>query len=156
MFVWYMNSSLLQLLSQQSFWFYKYNKHEWNPLRNYASSLTTSSNTTMTPNQYNKRRFLDTIYFQSFIETLFNGYCTWWSVLKHNRPRISWSVHEAAPRFTSSWHGKWISNSFTEEFSWNKQIVKVYSNQSTMMKKSNLDVYLLVSVSASKNAPVLT
>ena len=39
-------------------------------LRNYASSLTTSSNTTMTPNQYNKRRFLDTIDFQSFIETL--------------------------------------------------------------------------------------
>ena len=39
-------------------------------LRNYASSLATSSNTTMTPNQYNKRRFLDTIDFQSFIETL--------------------------------------------------------------------------------------
>ena len=39
-------------------------------LRNYTSSLTASSNTTMTPNQYNKRRFLDTIDSQSFIETL--------------------------------------------------------------------------------------
>ena len=39
-------------------------------LRYYSSSLTTSSNTNMTPNQYNKRRFLDTIDFQSFVETL--------------------------------------------------------------------------------------
>ena len=39
-------------------------------LRNYVSALTTFSNTTMTPTQYYKRRFLDTIDFQSFVETL--------------------------------------------------------------------------------------